>query len=144
MSLRSYIELLRFEDKIHENHFFTRAVTGMLKCYQACLKNNDLVLAQRMQKLSVDQAVEASSKLNQDKGEAKKRANHDNQQTMHFDDNLKPDDKDGDEAAAPIVKNDPDPNGLLYLEGDLHQKYKSLVETASKLLPSFNFYSFDQ
>ncbi|XP_009778993.1 N-terminal acetyltransferase A complex auxiliary subunit NAA15 [Nicotiana tabacum] len=123
MTLRTYVEMLKFQDRLHSHAYFRKAACGAIRCY---LKLYDSPLKSaseeddEMSKLPPSQKKKLKQKLRKAEARAKKEADVKNEES-----NAANVTKSGKRHVKPV---DPDPHGekLIQIEDPLAEASKYL------------------
>jgi peptide alpha-N-acetyltransferase len=92
LTLRAYLDMLRWEDNVHSHRFYYRAATNLVECYLAWLGQQERACEQsnRAAKGPVDESEEAKAKRKEEskkrRADAKSRAAQQQQQHIPDDD----------------------------------------------------------
>ena len=131
-NLKSYIDLLRFEDNIYDQPIFQRAVTGMQKCFEDIIEDPSLCLIQQLEKvqLQAQPAITSDAEPASVEENASSALNPSSQEpAMKLTDAASATaGEDADETEVIVKKTDEDPFGLEYLKGDPVAKQKQFIE----------------
>ncbi|KAL6996526.1 N-alpha-acetyltransferase 16, NatA auxiliary subunit [Sarracenia purpurea var. burkii] len=130
MTLRTYVEMMKFQDRLHSQNYFRKAAVGAIRCYirlydspaKSAAEEND-----EMSKLPPSQKKKMRQKQRKAEARAKKEAEVKNEES-----NASGTSKSGKRHAKPV---DLDPNGekLLQVEDPLLEatKYLKLLQKHS-------------
>ncbi|KAF7843310.1 N-terminal acetyltransferase A complex auxiliary subunit NAA15 [Senna tora] len=130
MTLRTYVEMLRFQDRLHSHSYFHKAAAGAIRCYLKLYDSPSKSTAEQdddMSKLLPSQKKKLRQKQRKAEARAKKEAEEKNEES-----NAGGVSKSGKRHAKPV---DPDPRGekLLQVEDPLSEatKYLKLLQKNS-------------
>ncbi|GMN37279.1 hypothetical protein TIFTF001_006685 [Ficus carica] len=130
MTLRTYVEMLKFQDRLHSHSYFHKAATGAIRCYIKLYDSPSKSTAEEdddMSKLLPSQKKKLRQKQRKAEARAKKEAEGKNEESSAS--NVS---KTGKRNVKPV---DPDPHGekLLQVEDPLAEatKYLKLLQKNS-------------
>jgi len=130
MTLRAYVEMLRFQDRLHSHAYFHKAAAGAIRCYIKLYDTPSKSTADEddeMSKLPPSQKKKMRQKQRKAEARAKKEA-----EEKHEESSVGAASKSGKRHVKPV---DPDPNGekLLQVEDPLLEatKYLKLLQKNS-------------
>ncbi|XP_065628602.1 N-terminal acetyltransferase A complex auxiliary subunit NAA15 [Quercus suber] len=130
MTLRTYVEMLRFQDRLHSHAYFHKAAAGAIRCYIKLYDTPSKSTADEddeMSKLPPSQKKKMRQKQRKAEARAKKEA-----EEKHEESSVGAASKSGKRHVKPV---DPDPNGekLLQVEDPLLEatKYLKLLQKNS-------------
>ncbi|KAF5726902.1 putative NMDA receptor-regulated protein [Tripterygium wilfordii] len=130
MTLRSYVEMLKFQDRLHSHTYFHKAAAGAIRCYIKLYDSPSKTAAQEddeMSKLLPSQKKKMRQKQRKAEARAKKEAEVKNEESSATGVS-----KSGKRNVKPV---DPDPHGekLLQVEDPLSEatKYLKLLQKNS-------------
>ncbi|THG22776.1 hypothetical protein TEA_024701 [Camellia sinensis var. sinensis] len=130
MTLRTYVEMLKFQDRLHSHDYFRKAAAGAIRCYIKLYDSPSKSAAEEddeMSKLPPSQKKKMRQKQRKAEARAKKEAEVKNEET-----NVSGVSKSGKRHVKPV---DPDPNGekLMQVEDPLLEatKYLKLLQKHS-------------
>lgn len=130
MTLRTYVEMLRFQDRLHSHAYFHKAAAGAIRCYIKLYDTPSKSTADEddeMSKLPPSQKKKMRQKQRKAEARAKKEA-----EEKHESSSVGAASKSGKRHVKPV---DPDPNGekLLQVEDPLLEatKYLKLLQKNS-------------
>ncbi|CAK9174650.1 unnamed protein product [Ilex paraguariensis] len=132
MTLRTYVEMLKFQDRLHSQPYFRKAATGAIRCYLKLYDSPPKSLAEEedeMAKLAPSQKRKMRQKQRKAEARAKKEAEVKNEESSASGVGVS---KTGKRHVKPV---DPDPHGekLLQVEDPLLEatKYLKLLQKHS-------------
>ncbi|GAV89376.1 NARP1 domain-containing protein/TPR_11 domain-containing protein [Cephalotus follicularis] len=130
MTLRAYVEMLKFQDRLHSHPYFHKAAAGAIRCYIKLYDSPSKSTSEEdeeMSKLPASQKKKMRAKQRKAEARAKKEAEGKNE-----DSSVSGVSKSGKKHAKPV---DPDPHGekLLQVEDPLAEatKYLKLLQQNS-------------
>ncbi|XP_062157189.1 N-terminal acetyltransferase A complex auxiliary subunit NAA15 [Alnus glutinosa] len=130
MTLRAYVEMLRFQDRLHSHAYFHKAAAGAIRCYIKLYDSPPKSTAEEdddMSKMLPSQKKKMRQKLRKAEARAKKEA-----EEKHEESSAAGASKSGKRHVKPV---DPDPHGekLLQVEDPLLEatKYLKLLQKNS-------------
>ncbi|XP_058226821.1 N-terminal acetyltransferase A complex auxiliary subunit NAA15 [Rhododendron vialii] len=130
MTLRTYVEMMKFQDRLHSHNYFRKAAAGAIRCYIRLYDSPSKSAAEEddeMSKLPPSQKKKMRQKQRKAEARAKKEAEVKNEET-----NVSVVSKSGKRNVKPV---DLDPNGekLLQVEDPLLEatKYLKLLQKHS-------------
>jgi peptide alpha-N-acetyltransferase len=130
MTLRSYVEMLKFQDRLHSYSYFHKAAAGAIRCYVKLYDSPPKSTTEQddeMSKLPAAQKKKLKAKQRKADARAKKEAEEKNEEAA-----TSGTAKSGKKPIKPV---DPDPHGekLLQVEDPLAEatKYLKLLQTNS-------------
>ncbi|XP_030488392.2 N-terminal acetyltransferase A complex auxiliary subunit NAA15 [Cannabis sativa] len=130
MTLRTYVEMLKFQDRLHSHPYFHKAAVGAIRCYIKLYDSPPKSTTEEddeMSKLAPSQKKKMRQKLRKAEARAKKEAEVKNEES-----NANSVSKTGKRNVKPV---DPDPHGekLLQVEDPLSEatKYLKLLQKNS-------------
>ncbi|KAL5729406.1 N-alpha-acetyltransferase 16 [Ranunculus cassubicifolius] len=144
MTLRSYVEMLKFQDRLHSHSYFHKAASGAIRCYiklydtppKSATDEDD-----EMSKLGPSQKKKLKQKQKKAEARAKKEAEEKNEEESGSAGALKSGKR---QSTRPV---DPDPNGvtLLQVQDPLLEatKYLKLLQKNSSELLETHLLSFE-
>ncbi|KAG4961581.1 hypothetical protein JHK87_038214 [Glycine soja] len=142
MTLRTYVEMLKFQDQLHSHAYFHKAAAGAIRCYIKLHDSPPKSTAEEdndMSKLLPSQKKKMRQKQRKAEARAKKEAEEKNEESSAGGIS-----KSGKRQAKPI---DPDPRGekLLQVEDPLLEgtKYLKLLQKNSPDSVETHFLSFE-